>query len=128
MKWRCQYYFVEKWVYVDTSLYELQYHYWDHVTVDERPTYGVAYDESQHALGGRLSKKTIDWIETYIRQGFTYRQVMWLHQQKIMEAARLGIKPTRDTFIMPLDVQNVAKKRAREIWEKHPNDALSIRM
>jgi hypothetical protein len=45
-----------------------------------------------------------------------------------MEAARLGIKPTRDTFIMPLDVQNVAKKRAREIWEKHPNDALSIRM
>jgi hypothetical protein len=45
-----------------------------------------------------------------------------------MEAARLGVKPTRDTFIMPSDVHNVAKKKAQEMWEKHKNDALSVRM
>jgi hypothetical protein len=70
----------------------------------------------------------MNWIETCIRQGFTCRQVLRLHQQEIMEASRLGIKPTRDTFIMPLDVQNIAKKRAQEMWENHSNDALSVRM
>jgi hypothetical protein len=96
--------------------------------MDGKPTHGVAFDGFQHALGGRLSKKIIDWIETYIRQGFTCHQVMRLYQQEIMEAARLGVKPTRLTFIMPSYVQNVAKKCTQEMWEKHPNDALSVRM
>jgi hypothetical protein len=59
-----------------------------------------------------LSKKTTDWIHTCIRQGFTCRHVMRLYQQEILEAAKLGLKPNRDTFIMPADVQNAANKRA----------------
>jgi hypothetical protein len=45
-----------------------------------------------------------------------------------MEAVRLGLKPNRDTFIMHADVQNIAKLRAQEMWQKHNNDALSVRM
>jgi hypothetical protein len=37
---------------------------------------------------------------------------MRLYQQEILEAAKLGLKPNRDTFIMPADVQNAANKRA----------------
>jgi hypothetical protein len=45
-----------------------------------------------------------------------------------MEASRLGVKPTRDTFIMPSNVHNVVKKRAQEMWEKYKSDALNVCM
>jgi hypothetical protein len=38
--------------------------------------------------------------------------VMQVHQEHVLEAARQGIKPTRDTFIMLDDIHNIAKKRA----------------
>jgi replication-associated recombination protein RarA len=37
---------------------------------------------------------------------------MQIHQEHILEAARQGIKPTRDTIIMLDDIHNIAKKRA----------------
>jgi hypothetical protein len=40
----CQCNFVVKQVYIDTSLYELQYHCQDHVTVDGKLAQGIAFD------------------------------------------------------------------------------------
>ena len=45
-----------------------------------------------------------------------------------MRCAQNNIPPTRDTFIMPSDVYNLANKLAKELWEKHPKDAMSVRM
>jgi hypothetical protein len=104
--------FVVKQVYVDPTLYELQYHCWNHITVDGKPAHGTAFDDFRHSLGGRLTTKTVKWIESMIRQGFSARQVMQVHQEHVLEAARQGIKPTRDTFIMLDDIHNIAKKRA----------------
>jgi hypothetical protein len=53
---------------------------------------------------------------------------MQIHQEHILEAARQGIKPTRDTIIMLDDIHNIAKKRAQELYQKHKNDALSVHM
>jgi hypothetical protein len=50
------------------------------------------------------------------------------HKRHVLQMSMAGQKPNRDTFIMPSDVQNVAKKRAQELWEKHPRDAMSVRM
>jgi hypothetical protein len=119
---------VAKQVYVDASLCELQYHYWKHVTSTRKPAHGTEYDGFRHSLGGRLTTKTIKWIETMIRQGFSARQVMQLHQEHVLEAAKQGIQATRDTFIMLDDIHNIAKKRAQELYQKHKNDAISVRM
>jgi hypothetical protein len=53
---------------------------------------------------------------------------MQVHQQHVLEAARQGIQPTRDTFIMLDDIHNIANKRAQEVYQKHKNNALSVRM
>lgn len=35
---------------------------------------------------------------------------------------------TQDTFVLPYDVKNVAKKQADELWQKHQKDPPSVRM
>jgi hypothetical protein len=50
------------------------------------------------------------------------------HKDSVMKSAMLGVQPTRDTFILPSDVYNLAKKRAQELYEKHKVDAVSVRM
>jgi hypothetical protein len=52
---------------VDPTLCELQYHCWNHVTVKEKAAHGTAFDGFRHALGGRLTTKTVKWIESMIR-------------------------------------------------------------
>jgi hypothetical protein len=46
---------------------------WKHVTVTRKPAHGTEYDGFRHALGGKLTTKTIKWIETMICQGFSAR-------------------------------------------------------
>jgi hypothetical protein len=33
-----------------------------------------------------------------------------------------------DIFVLPFDVRNLAKKKANELWHKHPKDPISVRM
>ncbi len=35
---------------------------------------------------------------------------------------------TCETFVLPSDVRNLAKKRADKLWQKHPKDPISVRM
>ena len=34
----------------------------------------------------------------------------------------------RDTFVMPHDVQNLANQMAANLWKRHPNETMSVRM
>jgi hypothetical protein len=34
---------------------------------------------------------------------------------------------TWDTFVLPFDIRNLAKKWANELWQKHWKDPLSVR-
>ena len=120
--------FVTKWVYVDQTLCELQQHYWNHVTIDGKAIHGTTFEGFRHALGGRLTMKTMKWIESMIRQGFFARQIMQLHQEHVLEATRQGIKPTRNTFIILDDIHNIAKKRTRELYQKYKNNVVNVRM
>jgi replication-associated recombination protein RarA len=88
----------------------------------------TTYDSFRHVLGGRLTTKTIQWIESMVWQGFSARQVMQLHQEHVVEAAQQGVQPTRDTFIMLDDIHNISKKRVQELYQKHKNDILRVHM
>jgi hypothetical protein len=48
------------------------------------------------------------------------------HKDSIMQAAMLDIKPTRDTFILSFNVYNLVNKKAKELYEKHSNDAMGV--
>ena len=41
---------------------------------------------------------------------------MQLHQEHVLEAAKQGIPPTCDTFIMLDDIHNIAKKRVHKLY------------
>jgi hypothetical protein len=82
------------------------------MTVMGKLAHGTSYDGFKHALGRRLTTKTIQWMENMIWQGFSMRQVMQLHQKHVLEATRQGIQPTQDTFIILDDIHNIAKKKA----------------
>jgi hypothetical protein len=64
MKTGCWCMFVAKQVYVDPTLCELQYHCWNHVTTASKAAQGTAFDGFRHSLGGRLTTKTMKWIES----------------------------------------------------------------
>ena len=50
------------------------------------------------------------------------------HKVVVMQGALNNLPATRVTFIMPIDLYNIANKLAKELWEKHPRDAMSVRM
>jgi hypothetical protein len=124
----CQYFFVAKQLYVDQDLCELSHHSWDHKNVEGHLAHGSSYEGFRHSFGARLTSKTKRWIQNCLRLGFSPVQIMAKHKESVMKAAALGVESTRDTFILPSDVYNLAKKRAQELYERHKNDAVSIRM
>ena len=45
-----------------------------------------------------------------------------------MRLTENNVPAYRDTFIMPSDVYNITNKLVKELWEKHPKDAMSVKM
>jgi hypothetical protein len=96
--------------------------------VEGHLAHGSSYEGFRHSFGARLTSKTKRWIQNCLRLGFSLVQIMAKHKESVMKAAALGVESTRDTFILPSDVYNLAKKRAQELYEKHKNDAVSVHM
>lgn len=63
-----------------------------------------------------------------LRINLSPSQIMAAHKEEVLQLAKKGMTPTRDIFIMPKDVHNLAKGIAKEKWERHPRDAVSICM
>ena len=124
----CQCNFVAKQLYMDSSLCEIQYHGMQHVNSQGQPCHGSSFAGFRHSLGARLSWRTRNWIKSMLGQGFSPAQVMAIHKKEVWECALLNKPCSRDTFIMPDDVYNLCKKRAAQLWQKHPKDPLSVRM
>jgi len=63
-----------------------------------------------------------------IRQCLSLIQVMAHHKAYVKEKALNNELVIPDTFVLPSDVRNLAKKRANELWHKQPKDPISVRM
>jgi hypothetical protein len=51
------------------------------------------------------------------------------HHKSYVEEQALRNEPiTHDTFVLPSNVKNLTKKKADELWQKHPKDLISVRM
>ena len=128
MKRGCQCNFVAKQLMVDETLCTIQFHCMDHYNREGKPCHGEDFGGQRAGLSGRLSHATKQWIMDTLRSGKSPAQVMAEHKTEVMRLAENNIPVSRDTFIMPSDVYNIANKLAKELWEKHPKDAMSVRM
>jgi hypothetical protein len=50
------------------------------------------------------------------------------HKSYVKEQAQWNEHVIHDTFVLPSDVRNLAKKRADKLWKKHPKDPINVRM
>ena len=128
MKRGCQCNFVAKQLEVDQELCTIQFHCMEHKTKDGKDYHGAEFGGQRAGLSGHLSPATKQWIADNLRAGKSPAQVMADHKVEVMLLAQKNMPATRDTFIMPTDVYYLANKLAKELWEKHPRDAMSVRM
>jgi len=63
-----------------------------------------------------------------IRQGLSLAQVMVHHKAYVKEKSLNNERVIHDTFVLPFDVRNLAKKKANELWHRHPKDPINVRM
>jgi len=63
-----------------------------------------------------------------IREGLSLVQVMVHHKAYVKEKSLNNECVIHDTFVLPSDVRNLAKKKANELWHKHPKDPINVRM
>ena len=128
MKRGCQCNFVAKQLQADETLCTIQFHCMTHTNRDGKPCHGSEFGGQRAGLSGHLSAATKQWIAASLRAGKSPAQVMAEHKEEVMRCAENNLPATRDTFIMPSDVYNIANKLAKELWEKHPSDAMSVRL
>ncbi len=124
----CQRAFIAKQPYLDQSLCQLIY-----LSVEHKNKEGEVYCHWKdvgywHALGSQLSDGMKVHLMGLLRQGLSPTQVMTHHKAHVREMALKNEHVTRDTFVLPSNVKNLARKQANELLQKHSKDPISVRM
>lgn len=120
--------FVAKRPYLDGSLCQLIYEHIEHTNKYGKPCHGSTVAGFRHALGSNIYEEMKLRIEQMHALGLSPAQIMSQHKQNVKELAKFNERVKRDIFLLPSDVRNICKKRAEELWEKHPSDPISVRM
>ena len=128
IKCSCQCCFVVKGLLLDESLCMIHYYCMEYVNRTGNLCHGTEFGGQRTGLSGRLSQGTKDWILASLRSGKSPAQVMADHKAEVLRCARLNLPVTRDTFIMPSDVYNIASVIATKLWQLDPRNAVSVRM
>lgn len=115
MKRGCQCNFVAKQLLVDESLCTIHFHCMNHTNWEGKGCHGSEFGGQRAGLSRHLSTTTKQWITDMLRFGKSPDQVMTVHKVEVMRCAKNNIPATRDTFIMPSDVYNIANKLAKEL-------------
>ena len=124
----CQRSFVAKKPYLDHSLCLLIYENTEHVNAHGEHCHGSMVCGFRYALGSTISEE-LKWKIVQLHAfGLSPSQIMQQHTAEVRELAMSNGHVTRDTFLLPSDVRNICRKRAEDLWEKHPSDPISVRM
>jgi hypothetical protein len=71
----------------------------------------------RHFLGSQLSNGMKAHLMGLIRQGLSPTQAMAHHKANVRKKALWNEPITHDTFILPPNVKNLAKKKVDELWQ-----------
>ncbi len=126
IKCSCQRAFITKQPYLDHSFCQLIYLCPKHKNKQGMVCNGKDVVGYRHFLGSQLSNGMKAHLMDLIRQGLSPVQVMAHHKVDVREKALQAF--THDTFVLPFDVKNLAKKRVDKLWQKHPKNPINVRM
>jgi hypothetical protein len=91
-------------------------------------SHGKKIIKFNHVWGSQLLDVMKAHLMGLIRQGLSPIQGMAQHKAYVRQHALRNEPTTCDTFVLPSDVQNLAKKRANELWRKHQKDPINVKM
>ena len=114
--------------YLDPSLCMLVYENTMHLNALGEQCHGSMVSGFRYTLGDGISQDMKYKIAKMHAFGLSPAQIMQQHTKEVRELALSNGPVTRDTFLLPSDVRNVVRKRAEELWMKHPSDPISVRM
>lgn len=124
----CQRHFHVKQPYLDNTLCQIVYKRWFHLNKAGEYCHGSATTGTRYSLQANLSVHKKDQLTDLLWLGLSPVQVMSQHRSLVSMLARTNGPVTRDTFVQPHDVRNLARRRAEELWQKHPNETESVKM
>ena len=124
----CQRCFVAKKPYLDHELCLLIYENAEHMNAIGEHCHGTMVGGFRYALGAGISEEMKLKIAEMHAYGLSPAQILQQHTKNVRELAVSNGLVTRDTFLLPSDIKNICRKRAEDLWEKHPSDPISVRM
>ena len=120
--------FVAKQSYLDPTLCMLVYEHTTHFNARGEHCHGSMVSGFRYALGAGISEEMKYKIAKMHAFGLSPAQIMQQHTKEVRELALANGPVTRDTFLLPSDVRNIVRKRAEELWMKHPSDPINVCM
>ena len=124
----CMRCFVAKQLYLDPTLCMLVYENTMHLNARGEHCHGSMVSGFRYALGAGISDEMKYKIAKMHAFGLSPTQIMQQHTKEVRELALVNGTVTRDTFLLPTDIRNICRRRAEELWMKHPSDPISVRM
>ena len=128
IKRRCQHWFVAKKPYLNPSLCIPVYKNTMHLNTRGEHCQGSMVNGFRYALGVGISED----MKHKIAQMHVFRlspaQIMQEHTKEVKNLALATGNVTCNTFLLPSDVRNICRKRAKELWMKDFSDPISVRM
>ena len=124
----CQCYFLAKQPYSNTTICQLIYRFREHSNINGDVIHGVTVSGFKDTLGSGLLDAMKQHLSNLLWLGLSPSQVMAQHKSFVKDLAMQNGPISRDTFVQPHDVRNLAKIRHEALWQKHPTDPISVKM
>ncbi len=130
IKHGCQKTFITcaKQPYLDQSLCQLIYLNAKHNKKEGQVCHGKDFLGYHHVLSSQLLDGMKAHLMGMLRQNISMIQVMSHHKAHVRKMPLKNELVTYNTFVLPSNVKNLAKKQASELWQKHCKDPTNVKM
>ena len=100
----------------------------EHLNKEGEYCHGALAMRTQYALEVRLFEQKKDKLNDMLYIGLSRAHVMSHHKGLLSILAKTNSPINQDTFILPHDVRNLARKCTEELWQKHLDETKSMKM
>ncbi len=99
-----------------------------HTNADGLIVHGIVKEGERSRFTSQLSPETRAFVEENLRLGVPISKIKTMHIELVLRLRAQGAPASRDHFMKDSDIRNVAVKVNQAVYQKHENDAESVRM
>jgi hypothetical protein len=123
---RCR--FNVKYLYYLRDIAEIVYYSLRHANDDGLVVHGEVRQGDHARYATLISAEIRTWVVNCLLAGVPIAKIMSMHIEWALQMKSECIVPDRNRFLREWDVRNIASDLRKNIYERHPNDAESVRL